>query len=144
MQLSRFEDLQGDMKRVSAASLEPRMEKTVLTPDGKIAFRSVDVEIEVRDGTPWVRGCTTMRGGTGHWGISLFDQVPSYARTAFWKHLKLPAGTAIPEALAITQDSAKKSGSNHYTIAPKWDMPLGLYMEWLSLLAKHVTIWEAR
>ena len=56
------------MAAVKATSLEPRVEKAVLSADGKIAFTSQDVEIEIRNGVPWVLGCTTMRGGDGTGG----------------------------------------------------------------------------
>lgn len=143
MQKERFEELSGDMLKVRAESLNPRIEsKPALTSDGQIAFTSVDVQIEMRGNMPWVRGCSTRRGGGGHWGISLFSQIPPYGNNGKWRHLKLPAGKPIPQALSITEDSEKKDGANHHTIAPKWDMPLSLYMQWLSELAQHVIIWK--
>jgi len=46
----RVTELGGDMTAVKARSLEPRVEKVALTADGKIAFKSQDVEIEMRNG----------------------------------------------------------------------------------------------
>lgn len=76
-----------------------------------------------------VKGCRTTAGE--YRGISTFDKMREFPG---FKWYKLPAGTKIPEALAITQDSAKPNESNHYTIAPKDDMPLELFQKWLNVL----------
>ncbi|MBI3230861.1 MAG: hypothetical protein HYZ45_12005 [Burkholderiales bacterium] len=98
--------------------------------DGKI--RPADVKIVERDGKQFVLGCRSI---SGHYrGISVFDK-PNPALLNFsW--YKLPAGTAIPEALAITQDGNDKFKPNHYTIAPKDDMPVELFLIWLNALIK--------
>ncbi len=61
----------------------------------------------------------------------IFDRKGSFLGSTWYK---LPAGTKIPEALAITQDAAKPNVANHYTIAPKDDMPLALFQVWLNEL----------
>lgn len=95
--------------------------------DGK--YRIPDVKIEIVDGKEIVRGCRTTKGEFR--GISTFDKKGGFLG---FKWYKLPAGTEIPAALAITQDSAKPHVANHYTIAPKDDMPLALFQVWLNEL----------
>ena len=63
------------------------------------------------------------------------------ARSRIWAVLRyqLPKATPIPEALAITQDSDYADRPNHFTVAPKDDMPLELFQVWLDALNKHLT-----
>ena len=96
-------------------------------PNGMV--RIADVLIETIDGKEIVRGCRTTHGM--YRGISTFDRKGDFPG---FKWYKLPAGTKIPEGLAITQDSAKPNAANHYTIAPKDDMPLALFQAWLNVL----------
>lgn len=95
--------------------------------NGKV--RIADVMITTIDGKQFVKGCRTTAGE--YRGISTFDKMREFPG---FKWYKLPAGTKIPEALAITQDSAKPNESNHYTIAPKDDMTLELFQTWLNVL----------
>jgi hypothetical protein len=44
--------------------------------------------------------------------------------------------------LAVTQDDDLASKANHYTIAPKDDMPLGLYVQWLKEMANQFEDWN--
>lgn len=91
--------------------------------------RLPDVLIEIRDGQEIVRGCVATKG---HYrGISTFDKK---GRFGGFKWYILPAGTVIPEALAITQDTDYPNEPNHFTIAPKNDMPLALFNAWLKVL----------
>ncbi|WP_338846649.1 hypothetical protein V8J88_23180 [Massilia sp. W12] len=96
--------------------------------DGSI--RPPDVLIEERDGIKFVAGCRTIRGK--YRGISVFDKANPALRSFKW--YKLPAGVKIPEALAITQEDDYSDQPNHFTIAPKDDMPLELFESWLKIL----------
>jgi hypothetical protein len=51
---------------------------------------------------------------------------------------RLPAGTALPEALAITRESTFANRANHFTIAPKDDMALDLFLVCLNSLSLHI------
>jgi hypothetical protein len=97
--------------------------------------RPPDVLIVEQDGKKIVKGCRTIRGE--HRGISTFDGKPPNLRGFKW--YKLPKSTDVPEALAITQDTDRKNSPNHFTIAPKDDMPLPLFQVWLNALAAHMT-----
>jgi len=89
-----------------------------------------DVLIEQRDGQTFVLGCRSPRGNFR--GVSLFDQPNPDLASFSW--FKLPKQTEIPEALAITQDGESAYLPNHFTIAPKDDMPLALFLVWLNAL----------
>jgi hypothetical protein len=67
-------------------------------------------------------------------GISTFDGMNPVLKNFVW--YKLPSGTEIPQAIAITQDSDFSNKINHFTIAPKDDMPLDLFLVYLSILER--------
>jgi hypothetical protein len=97
--------------------------------------RPPDVEIVEVNGNKVVKGCRTIRGE--YRGVSTFDRKFTLGAGFTW--YKLPKATPIPEALAITQDSDYPAPKqNHYTVAPKNDMPVGLFQVWLDALNKHL------
>ena len=79
-----------------------------------------------------VKGCRTMAGK--HRGISVFDKKNQVLRNFDW--YKIEKGTDIPEPLAVTRDSPLLESIRpiHYTIAPKDDMPLPLFLQHLKSL----------
>ena len=51
--------------------------------------------------------------------------------------MRLPANTEIPPGLAVTRDEKPGAPSDtpvHHTIAPKDDMPLSLFLQYLKVL----------
>ncbi|WKB54344.1 hypothetical protein [Eleftheria terrae] len=80
-----------------------------------------------------VKGCRTMKGD--HRGVSVFDKKNTLLPKFEW--YRLPAGTELPPALAVTRDApfATSSRPTHYTVAPKDDMPLSLFLQHLKGLA---------
>lgn len=106
--------------------------------DGKV--REPDVKTAMVDGKLLVKGCRCIHGS--HRGISMGDRTPVFARGKSWRRFRLPAGTPLPEALAITRDAERRVGTDipiHYTLAPKDDMEFGLFLVWLRALATHAT-----
>ncbi|GGA24951.1 hypothetical protein [Dyella nitratireducens] len=79
-----------------------------------------------------VKGCRTMVGK--HRGLSVFDKTNRALRNFEW--YKIEKGTDIPEPLAVTRDSALLESVKpiHYTVAPKDDMPLPLFLQYLKTL----------
>jgi Tse2-like ADP-ribosyltransferase toxin len=113
----------------------------IVTSTGR-RWRAPDVEVFTRNGQPWIKGCRTTRQGGQHWGISLWDRQPDFAARGGWQNFRVPKGTPIPAALAVTQDDDHGNRANHYSIAPKDDMPLGLYVEWLKEMSQHFQEWK--
>src|SRR5207248_1342596 len=75
-----------------------------------------------------VKGCRASRGH--HRGVSVFDAARTFKGFTWFK---IPVGTEIPAALAVTKDGDVSVGGApiHYTIAPKDDMPLSLFLQHL-------------
>lgn len=65
----------------------------------------------------------------------MFDAPNAQLRNFDW--FEIPAHAPIPEALAVTRDAdrARPGKPTHYTIAPKDDMPLSLFLQHLKGLA---------
>ncbi len=76
-----------------------------------------------------VKGCRTMDGL--HRGISVFDKRNPKLKPFDW--YLIPAGSKLPDALAVTRDRPELSSAKpiHYTLAPKDDMSLALFLQYL-------------
>ena len=76
-----------------------------------------------------VKGCRTLNGNFR--GVSVFDKANNRLGGFDW--FRIPSNTQIPPGLAVTRDGdrARPGESLHYTIAPKDDMPLSLFLQHL-------------
>jgi hypothetical protein len=69
-------------------------------------------------------------------GLSTFDK-PGLPPGRDWRHLKIPAGTKLPDGLTIVKDELNERwGTTHYTIAPATDMPLSQFKALLAQLGQ--------
>lgn len=77
-----------------------------------------------------VKGCRSTRKSDHHRGVSVFDATRAFKDFSWFR---IPAGTPIPPALAVTKDADVSNNGEpiHYTIAPKDDMPLSLFLQHL-------------
>ncbi len=123
-------DLYRGQRDVDAKKGLPRIYPNPGFNRGNGQIRPADVKIVERDGNKFVLGCRATSGFFR--GVSTFDRKNPDLSGFRW--FCLPMGVEIPEALAITQESAHKDRANHYTIAPKDDMPLELFLAWLKVL----------
>jgi hypothetical protein len=104
------------------------VEHKIIRNNGKV--RPADITIYKKDGIDWVSVKDRPRG------ISTFDK-PSVFKRGRWDYYKIPAGTEIPNGLAIIEDGYNVAlGAKHYTIAPAFDMPLSQFKHLLNTLAQ--------
>ncbi len=85
-----------------------------------------------------VKGCRTMDGM--HRGISVFDKRNPKLKAFDW--YLIPAGSKLPDALAVTRDRPEFSSVRpiHYTLAPKDDMPLSLFLQYLKSMENQASL----
>lgn len=106
----------------------------LLEPHPGSPTRPADVRVVDRDGQQFVLGCRCVKG---HFrGISTFDKKITWFGSRTAMHFRLPANVALPPGLAVTKDHLNEYGAYHYTIAPKDDMPLDLFLQNLRSLAR--------
>jgi hypothetical protein len=98
-----------------------------------IKERLPDVQIVARDGKQIVRGCRCTQGD--YRGISVFDAKVTWLGPK-WVNYRIPKETPVPENLAVTRDhSIPRHQATHYTLAPKDDMTLELFVQSLKIIA---------
>ena len=107
---------------------------------GQTQKSRAEVTVEVGDTGPEVSA-----GGT----ISLHDQ-PGWFGNANWRYFHIPAGTAIPESLVVSNGSDAKWNSTHSTFARRSQieartrMTLGAMMGALDNLARSAVVAQCR
>jgi len=104
-----------------------------LSPHPGNETRVADVRIVDRGGNLVVMGCRCIKGD--YRGVSTFDMKVTWFGSKTTKHFKIPAGTEIPPGIAVTKDHKNAQGAFHSTIAPKDDMPLTLFLEYLRIIS---------
>ena len=109
-----------------------------LQPHPGSEIRLSDVKVVDRDNQLFVLGCRCIKGD--YRGVSTFDMKVTWFGSKTTKHFKIPADTKIPEGLAVTKDHKIPQGAFHYTIAPKDDMPLALFLQQLKTMSQRATL----
>ena len=121
-------DLWRAMKKHKSSSPFEFVEQPYTFPNGRP--RPADISMETRSGEPWVLIKDRPRG------LSTFDK-PGVPPGKGWEYYKIPAGTVLPEGLAIVEDEHNaRFNATHYTIAPAYDMPLAVFKLLLNELAR--------
>ncbi len=111
----------------------------------KLAVESKELELTaeiLRNADQYiVKGCRTMKGK--HRGISVFDKKNAVLNGFDW--FVIPANTELPAALAVTRDDNALSSPKpiHYTVAPKDDMPLLLFLQYLKSIGDQAKLLKA-
>ena len=109
-----------------------------LEPHPGSETRLPDVKVVERDNQTIVLGCRCIKGEFR--GISTFDRKVTWFGSKTTKHFVIPANTPIPAGIAITKDHKNQQGAYHYTIAPKDDMPLSLFLQNLKALCQQARL----
>ena len=105
---------------------------------GQRRERKADVAIVNRNGTEVVIGCRCNRGDFR--GLSTFDKPVTWFDKPRWYNFSIPKGTELPSSLAVVRDKYDyDKDATHYTIAPKDDMPLDLFIQSLKVVASKMT-----
>jgi hypothetical protein len=120
-------DLWRALKKKSNLQIFDFVEEPFKLSNGRPRPR--DITIKVKNGERWVFVKDKPRG------VSTFDKegVPPGKG---WEYYLIPAGTKLPEGLAIIEDHYNKDfGATHYTIAPAFDMPISQFKSNLMALA---------
>ena len=110
----------------------------VLQPHPGSQTRLPDIKVVDRDNQLIVLGCRCIRGDFR--GVSTFDMKVTWFGSRTTKHFKIPANTKIEDGLAVTKDYKNSQGAFHYTIAPKDDMPLPLFLQHLKVMSARATL----
>ena len=100
--------------------------------------RTADVKVERRGNQDIVLGCRCLKGDFR--GVSTFDMKVTWFGSKTTKHWKIPADTPIEPGLAVTKDHKNLQGAFHYTIAPKDDMPLALFLQQLKAMSAQASL----
>lgn len=106
----------------------------------------IEEDTVLKNGRPRPADITIRSVGAMKWvfvenrprGLSTFDK-PGLPSGPDWEYYRIPAGTELPEGLAIVKDTYSKTmDATHYTIAPTHDMPLEQFKMLLTKLATTV------
>ena len=109
-----------------------------LEPHHGSETRLPDVKVVERDNQTIVLGCRCIKRDFR--GISTFDRKVTWFGSKTTKHFVIPANTPIPAGIAITKDHKNQQGAYHYTIAPKDDMPMALFLQNLKVLSQQAKL----
>ena len=118
--------------------LEPHRGFVKVDKNGQKKVRKPDVQIVNRDGRDVVVGCRVTSGD--YRGLSTFDKPVTWFDKPRWYNFSIPKGTKLPDSLAVVRDKYDyDKDATHYTIAPKDDMPLDLFIQSLKVIAQQMT-----